>query len=110
LIFSHKACKNNEAVRIHPTDDDDALKAITPVLADALRTLGESGRPETANRLAGRAWAALRHRHPTEAQRVNALMHRLARMPSDPNHDQGAPPCPTHNSTSAPSRPPAATS
>jgi len=97
-------------VRIHPTDDDDALKAITPVLADALRTLGESGRPETANRLAGRAWAALRHRHPAEAQRVNALMHRLARMPSDPNHDQGAPQCLTHNSTSAPSRPPAATS
>jgi hypothetical protein len=110
LIFSHEACKNNEAVRIHPTDDDDALKAITPVLADALLTLGESGRPETANRLAGRAWAALRHRYPAEAQRVNALMHRLARMPSDPNQDQGAPQCPTYNSTSAPSRPPAATS
>jgi hypothetical protein len=37
-------------------------------------------------------------------------MHQLARMPSDPNHDQGAPQCLTHNSTSAPSRPPAATS
>ena len=92
------------------SDDDETLKAIMPVLVDALRVLGESGRPETANRLAGRAWAALRHRHPTEAQRVNALMHRLARMPSDPNNDQGAPPCLTHSSTSAPSRPPAATS
>jgi hypothetical protein len=80
------------------------------VLADALRALGESGQPETANRLAGQAWAVLRHRHPAEAQCVNALMHRLARMPSDPTHDQGGPQCPTHNSTSAPSRPPAATS
>jgi ferric-dicitrate binding protein FerR (iron transport regulator) len=97
-------------MKTRATDNDETLKALTPVLVDALCTLGESGRPETANRLAGRAWAALRQRHPAEAQRVNALMHRLARMPSDPTHDQGAPQCPTHNSTSAPSLPPAATS
>lgn len=97
-------------MRIHLTDDDETLKTLAAVLADALRMLGESGRPETANRLAGRAWAALRHSHPAEAQRINALMHRLTRMPSDPNHDQGAPSCLIHNSTSVPSRPPAATS
>jgi hypothetical protein len=91
-------------------EDTKPVEVLTGVLVQTLRALGAGGQPETANRLAGRAWAALRHTHPRQAQRVNALMHRLARMPSDPTHDQGAPSCPTHNSTSAPSRPPAATS
>ena len=90
--------------------DRDELELLAGVLIAALRALGAGGQPETANRLAGQTWAALRRTHPPQAQRVNALMHQLARMPSDPNHDQGAPQCLTHNSTSAPSRPPAATS
>lgn len=92
-----------------PAVGDDAVQALTRVLVDALCALGEGGRPERANRLAGQAWAALRRRHPAEAQRVNALMHRLARMPSDPINDEGGPPCLRHNSTSAASRQPAAT-
>ena len=72
-------------------DSDDAVAALTRVLVDALRALGEAGRPERANRLAGQAWAVLRRRHPAEARRVGALMHRLARMPSGPNDDQGVP-------------------
>lgn len=75
-----------------------------PVLIDALRALGTGGQPETANRLAGRAWAALRRTHPTEAQRINALMHQLARMPSNPGREKGKPRCPTNSSTSAASR------
>jgi uncharacterized protein (DUF2249 family) len=51
------------------------------VLIDALSTLGAAGQPETACRLAGHAYAALRHEHPAHAQRINALMHRLARNP-----------------------------
>lgn len=79
-------------MRIQDTeDDDDTLQRLNRVLLDALRALGEGGQPETANRFAGRAWSALRRGHPIEARRVNALMHGLARMPSDPTHDQGGP-------------------
>lgn len=82
---------------IDPADHDDTLEALTRVLLDALRALGEGGQPETANRLAGRAWAALRRTRPTEARRVGALMHRLTRMPSDPTRDQGEPRCLTRS-------------
>jgi uncharacterized protein (DUF2249 family) len=59
----------------------EPLPGVTAVLIDALRALGAAGDPETACRLAGRAYAALRHEHPAHAQRINALMHGLARMP-----------------------------
>ena len=55
----------------------DELPAL---LVEALRALGDAGEPEAANRLAGRAWAALRSDDPAAAQRINALMHRLARQ------------------------------
>lgn len=32
-------------LKTRPTDNDETLKALTPVLVDALCTLGESGRP-----------------------------------------------------------------
>src|SRR5579875_777049 len=60
----------------------DSLDALVTVLADALRALGTDGRPDDASRLAGRAYAALRRGHPAQAQRINALMHGLARMPA----------------------------
>ncbi|HEX5309045.1 MAG TPA: hypothetical protein VFW38_08190 [Solirubrobacteraceae bacterium] len=82
---------------IDPADSADTVQPLTRVLLEALRTLGEGGQPETANRLAGRAWAVLRHARPTEARRVGALMHRLARMPSDPTRDQGEPRCLTNS-------------
>jgi len=47
-------------------------------LLDALAALGEAGRPDEANRFAGAAYASLRRHDPGQAQRVNALMHRLA--------------------------------
>jgi len=56
----------------------DIAAALTGTLIEALRALGDSGRPEQANRLAGKAWAALRHDHPALAERANALMHALA--------------------------------
>jgi len=89
--------------------DRDVLEPLTDMLIAAPRALGAAGQPETANRLAGRAWATLRRTHHGQAQRVNALMHQLARMPSDPTHDQGAPQCLTASSTSGQSHPPAAT-
>ena len=58
-----------------------ALEALTAVSADALRALAADGHPEEANRLAGRAYAAVRLEHPDEARRINALMYRLTRIP-----------------------------
>ena len=65
-----------------PATTTESLAGLTAVLIDALRALGSAGHPETACRLAGRAYAVLRHEHPAQAQRINALMHRLARLPS----------------------------
>ena len=59
----------------------EPLAGVTTVLIDALRALGAAGESEAACRLAGQAYAALRHEHPADAQRINALMHRLVRMP-----------------------------
>ncbi|HEX5191172.1 MAG TPA: DUF2249 domain-containing protein [Solirubrobacteraceae bacterium] len=64
-----------------PQPEDRTLDALIAVLTDALRLLGAAGRPVDANRLAGQAYAALRREHPTRAQRINALMHGLARIP-----------------------------
>jgi uncharacterized protein (DUF2249 family) len=58
----------------------DTTDALAGLLVRALRALGDAGEPEPANRLAGQAWAALRHERPAAAQRINGLMHRLARQ------------------------------
>jgi uncharacterized protein (DUF2249 family) len=63
-------------------DKTEPLDALTGILADALRGLAGAGQSEAACQLAGQAYAVLRREHPTEAQRINALMHRLARMPN----------------------------
>ena len=57
-----------------------ALQALTAVLADALQTMATDGHADEANRLAGRAYAALRREHPDQARRINALMHQLTRI------------------------------
>ena len=73
-----------------PAVKTEPLDALTAVLADALRALGDAGQPEAACALAGRAYAALRREHPVQAQRINALMHRLALM-SDTIKEQTMP-------------------
>lgn len=60
--------------------DEPALDALVVVLSDALRALATTGDPDDANRLAGRAYAALRREHPVQAQQINVLMHKLARI------------------------------
>ena len=59
------------------TSHDDVLARLP---GDALRALGDAGQPERANVIAGLAWAALRRERPVAAQRINVLMHRLARQ------------------------------
>ncbi|MBD9698400.1 hypothetical protein IGS67_02680 [Flavimobilis sp. GY10621] len=64
--------------------DDTTLVATVDVLLRALRALGSAGRPDAANRLAARAWLALRDEHPRQAERINGTMHHLARQPTEP--------------------------
>lgn len=73
-------CKNNLVSTDSPVKPRPALEALTAVLSDALRALAADGHAEEANRLAGRAYAALRREHPDEARRINALMHQLTRI------------------------------
>ncbi len=58
----------------------DLTDELAALLLASLRALGDAGEPVQANRLAGRAWSALRHTHPEQAHKINGLMHRLARQ------------------------------
>lgn len=61
----------------------DVVAATTDALVRALRALGKAGRPEEANRIGGKAWWALKETHPREAERINGVMHFLARLEAD---------------------------
>jgi uncharacterized protein (DUF2249 family) len=71
-------------------DNDFALRDTVDVLAQTLKELGQAGKPVAASRLAAQAWQVLRQPHPQEAQRINNLMHYLARLPEevDPHADE----------------------
>lgn len=63
-------------------DGGPATTAVVADLArDALTALAAAGHAEQANRLAAGAYARLRHDDPVQAQRLNALMHKLCRAP-----------------------------
>ncbi len=57
-----------------PIDD------LATALVTALRRLGESGEPVAASRIAAKGYAALRHDEPRIAERLNGVMHHLARL------------------------------
>jgi uncharacterized protein (DUF2249 family) len=77
-------------VRNTSATETEPVAALTALLIDAFRELGATGHPEAASRLAGRAYSTLRREHPEHAQRINALMHRLARM-TNPNKEPAMP-------------------
>jgi hypothetical protein len=77
-------------VRTTTATKAESVAALAALLLDALRELGAAGEPEAASRLAGRACSTLRREHPEHAQRIDALMHRLARM-TDPNKEPAMP-------------------
>lgn len=56
------------------------VEALASALISALRGLGEAGHPAEASRIAARAYAALRHEEPRIAERINGVMHHLARL------------------------------
>lgn len=77
--------KMSDHVRENGDGPDDALAATTDVLVRTLRALGKSGRPDEASRLAAKAYIALRDGRPREADRINGVMHFLAKLPPEPD-------------------------
>jgi hypothetical protein len=79
-----------------PAQRSDEIVGTVDVLVKTLRALGRAGHPETANRLAARAWWVLRDTRPREAERINGAMHYLARLPAcdnpvpHPTHEEEA--------------------
>jgi uncharacterized protein (DUF2249 family) len=70
---------------VSPADaPPDACAALAAVLARAALALGRAGQPVQASRLAAAGYSAVRHERPKAAQRLNAAMHALARMPDHP--------------------------
>ena len=59
---------------------DRTADALASVLVSALRRLGEAGEPVAASRLAARTYATVRHDEPRIAERLNGVMHHLARL------------------------------
>jgi uncharacterized protein (DUF2249 family) len=55
-------------------------KVLTDALVSALRSLGQAGQPSVANALAAHAYASLRRDEPRIADRLNGVMHHLARL------------------------------
>lgn len=68
----------------------EAVAATTDILVKTLRALGQNGQPEAANRLAAKAYWALRPTSPDEAERINGTMHYLARLedPTPPRNEE----------------------
>ena len=66
-----------------PASSDELVVALTKLFARGLRALGEAGQPDKASKLAAAGWSALRHDHPAEAERMNGLLHYLARLPAE---------------------------
>lgn len=75
-----------------PPSSSRPIDRLADALVIALRRLGEAGEPVAASRVAADAWSAVRHEEPRIAERLNGVMHHLARLeatdqntgPSDP--------------------------
>lgn len=83
------------AVAVPDTQPEPELsERLAALLTETLRALGDAGEPVQANRIAGRAWSALRHSDPKAANKINGLMHRLARqedaLAAAPRPDSGS--------------------
>lgn len=68
-----------------PIDD------LATALVAAVRRLGEAGEPAAASRLAAQAYAAIRRDEPRLAERLNGVMHHLARLEAAPKLEGSTP-------------------
>jgi uncharacterized protein (DUF2249 family) len=57
-----------------------AVGALTRAFVQACRQLGKAGRPSDAMRIAADGWSALWTSFPDDAERINGVMHYLARL------------------------------
>ncbi len=62
----------------------ETVRELTALFAKSLRRLGQAGAVEDANRLGGQAFVLLMRGFPESAERVNGVMHFLARLPQEP--------------------------
>lgn len=56
-----------------------ARTQLAAILLESVQALAEAGEVEPACRLAGRAYAALRHEDPPAARRFDVFLHRMIR-------------------------------
>jgi regulator of cell morphogenesis and NO signaling len=83
-LHRHVHEENNVLLdRVGAMLDGPPVAGATPVdvLIEALVELADAGRAERASRLAAKAYAGLRRGEPVQAQRLNALMHKLILSP-----------------------------
>lgn len=66
-----------------PTAAPPADRDLVVLFSKSLRLLGEAGYPAAANRLAAKAWWALKDDDLKGAQRINGVMHYLAKLPDE---------------------------
>lgn len=88
------------AIPVAPATQPEPVSAdrdLVVLLGRALRLAGEAGRPIAASRLAGKAWWALHETDPRGAERINGVMHYLARLPDEP--DEATPSNPRNGAT-----------
>ena len=76
----HRGAEHHAA----PAGHEEALTRLGELFCRAVRSLGQAGRAELANRLAAKAWWATRDAAPHVAQHVNGVMHFLATLPTTP--------------------------
>jgi uncharacterized protein (DUF2249 family) len=69
---------------------DAAVNSLATALVTALRRLGEAGEPVAASRVAAQAYAAVRHDEPRIAERLNGVMHHLARLEAAASNNEGS--------------------
>ena len=67
-----------------PAADTDLIG----LFGKALRQLGQAGHPVAASRLAAKAWWLLHDTDARAAERVNGVMHYLARLPEETDTDE----------------------
>lgn len=66
-----------------PLQRPDANRDLVVLFSTSLRILGDAGHPVAANRLAAKAWWALKDDNPKGANRVSGVMHYLAKLPEE---------------------------
>jgi uncharacterized protein (DUF2249 family) len=71
-----------------PSTAPRPIDVMATALVAALRRLGDAGEPVAASRLAAQAYATLRRDEPRIAERLNGVMHHLARLEAVPHSER----------------------